>query len=353
MRRIVSAALLLLFAVSCLGAPAVACTSFCLDTKDGPVFGTNLDFFSTGDGLVLVNKRGVSKQGYMVGPAGEVARWTSKYGSLAFSLVGREFAWGGLNEAGLVVTTMAMQQSKLPDPDGRPPVDSGIWVQYQLDNCATVREVILTDSLVRLADDRFPCHFLVCDASGDCATIEFLDGRLVCHTGDDLPVKVLTNSPYAETFSHLERDTLPDVDPGETVRRFVAAAKDLERYAESDSGSAVDYAMRTLTETVVAGHTRWSIVFDIPNREISFRTAASPSRKHVSMKGFDFSCETPVLMLDVNSPAEGNVHELFEEYDRRVNVRIFLDFCNDWDMEITEEEANEFMDFLEGFPCTL
>jgi hypothetical protein len=212
--------------------------------------------------------------------------------------------------------------------------------------------VILTDSLVRLSDRRFPCDFLVCDAGGECATIEFLDGRLVCHTGSDLPVKVLTNSPYAETYSYLERDTLPEVDPGETVRRFVGAAKDVASYDESGSVAAVDYAMRTLTETVVAGHTRWSIVFDIPRREVFFRTAASPSRKNASMEAFDFSCETPIVMLDVNTPAEGNVDKLFKEYDREVNVRIFLDFCNDWDMEITEEEANEFMDFLEGFPCT-
>lgn len=37
-------------------------------------------------------------------------------------------------------------------------------------------------------------HWLVCDSTGQCATVEFLKGKTVYHTGDELPVKALTNS---------------------------------------------------------------------------------------------------------------------------------------------------------------
>ncbi|KPJ59368.1 MAG: hypothetical protein AMJ46_11575 [Latescibacteria bacterium DG_63] len=350
MRIIFSVVFLLVLVFSCPGTLCLACTSFCLDTRDGPVFGANLDF-TIGEGLVFANKRGVSKGGYLASTAGEVAKWTSKYGSLTFNLVGREFAWCGMNEAGLVVSTMWLEQSGLPAPDERPPLVSGFWVQYQLDNCATVQEVVLTDSLVRLAQD--PCHFLVCDAQGDCVTIEFLDGRLVCHAGDSLRVKALTNIPYAEAFPYLERDTLPREDPGASVKRFVGAARDLKSYAEPCSVSAVDYTMHTLTGTVVADHTKWSIVFDIPEREAYFRTAVNPSQRHVSFGGFDFSCETPLMMLDVNSSEQGDVKKFFKEYDRDVNLGVFLNFCEKWGFEISEEDAEEFMVFLESFPCAM
>ena len=39
-----------------------ACTSFCLDTPDGPVFASNLDLFIPGDGIVFVNRRGMGKE---------------------------------------------------------------------------------------------------------------------------------------------------------------------------------------------------------------------------------------------------------------------------------------------------
>jgi len=39
-----------------------ACTSFVMETRDGPIFGANLDLFIPGDGLVLVNHRGVESE---------------------------------------------------------------------------------------------------------------------------------------------------------------------------------------------------------------------------------------------------------------------------------------------------
>ena len=41
-------------------------------------------------------------------------------------------------------------------------------------------------------------HYLVADREGSVATVVFFDGELVARTGDDLPVGVFTNSPYAE-----------------------------------------------------------------------------------------------------------------------------------------------------------
>jgi len=90
-----------------------SCTTFCLDNNDKPIFGKNQDS-SNNDlttlkkrkGLMIVNKRGVSKtamENFKEPGVGQPVSWISKFGSVTFNRVGREFPFGGMNEAGLVV----------------------------------------------------------------------------------------------------------------------------------------------------------------------------------------------------------------------------------------------------------
>ena len=90
------------------------CTTFCLDHGDRPVFGRNYDW-TVEDGLVIINKRGVTKASTL----GRLA-WTSKYGSATFNQYGREFPIGGMNEAGLVVESMVLLETEYPLSDTRP-----------------------------------------------------------------------------------------------------------------------------------------------------------------------------------------------------------------------------------------
>ena len=73
---------------------------------------------------------------------GKTKKWVSKYGSVSFDTAGRGFAWSGMNEAGLVMSTMSLYETELPPADQRPVLDSGNWIQYLLDTCATVEEVL-------------------------------------------------------------------------------------------------------------------------------------------------------------------------------------------------------------------
>ena len=63
-----------------------ACTTFCLDTHDELVVGKNFDWL-TSDGLIIVNKRNVSKTAILPldWTGGELVSWTSKYGSVTFN----------------------------------------------------------------------------------------------------------------------------------------------------------------------------------------------------------------------------------------------------------------------------
>ncbi len=178
------------------------CTSFCLNNGDHCVFGTNMDHGTFQVGQVFVNKRHVLKTAWESSTSGEYARWISQYGSVTFNIIGSQLVWGGMNEAGLMISTMSLMETEGPAPDERLPLTAPFWVQYQLDNASTVEEVIASDALVRVTDAHD--HYLVCDRTGDCAVIELLDGGMFVYSGAMLPTRALTNSTYEDSLAALE-----------------------------------------------------------------------------------------------------------------------------------------------------
>jgi choloylglycine hydrolase len=318
------------------------------------VFGTNLDLFIPGDGLILVNRRGIAKASYRTNPDGERAEYVSKYGSVTFTLTGREFAWGGMNEAGLVISTMELRSGEYPEQDERPAFFDGNWCQYILDTCGSVEEVIATNSSVTVREDQgYPSHYLVADADGGCAAIEYIDGELVVHTGGDMPVDAMANMKYGKAVEAWERGG-PRwwwSNPGQSAERVAACQKRAEEYDAAVDTSAVDYAFGTLIHYVAAPHTRWSIVFDIAKKEIYYRTAQSPAFKHISMGSFDYSCSAPKLMIDVNAQLEGDVDEFFVPYDYQVSLGVFRTFCARYGIDVSEADAREFTGYFEKFEC--
>src|SRR5688572_225451 len=186
MKKLVSLSILL----ACCAQAANSCSTFFIHHNGQMMFGRNYDWVA-GTGLLCTNHRGMSKTGFKV-EDGEQVKWVSKYGSLTFNQYGKEFPTGGMNEKGLVVELMWLDETVYPKKDQRPALNVLQWVQYQLDNAATVAEVIASDKLVRITREGTPLHYLVADAGGNVATIEFLNGRMVTHSGSNLPMPVLT-----------------------------------------------------------------------------------------------------------------------------------------------------------------
>ncbi|UCD77383.1 MAG: hypothetical protein JSW26_18430, partial [Desulfobacterales bacterium] len=120
-----------------------ACTIFSLSRGAEAVYGQNLDWYDPLPGLVVVNPRGIRKtildwdgSWPAAGERGPVA-WVSRYGSVTFTCYGRDFIEGGMNEAGLMVDETNLT-AVYPPEDDRPGVSCTQWMQYQLDNYATV-----------------------------------------------------------------------------------------------------------------------------------------------------------------------------------------------------------------------
>lgn len=331
-----------------------ACTSFCMDTPDGPVFGYNVDLFIPGDGLVFINQRGVAKEGFplQAGTTGEKVKWVSKYGSVTFNVVGREWPNTGMNEAGLVISSMQLLKSEFPQRDERPGLPMGPWTQYVLDTCSTVAEAVKVHEKVRIEDDSPPSHYLIVDAESNCAAIEWIDGKYVCYTGESAPVKAMSNMQYGRALAAFKRGG-PRwwwSNPGQSAERFATAHERSINYDAEKDPDAVTYAFGTLLN-VAAPHTKWSVVYDIAKRQIWYGTVVSKPVKHISFNKLDFACKDPLLMLDVNAAIEGDVEKHFVSYDPDVNFNIFYTFCQRWGVDISEQDAAGTMAHINSFEC--
>jgi choloylglycine hydrolase len=351
MRRLRLFFICCIFIATFLPQTSHACTTFCLDTHDELVVGKNFNWF-TSDALIIVNKRNVSKTAFAPPDwtGGEPFSWTSKYGSVTFNFFGPEFPESGMNEAGLVVSVMTMDLTEYPAPDARPAIAAIQWIQYQLDTAATVEDVIASDAKMRISGLKL-FHFFICDSLGNCASIEFLDGVAVVHqtTQETMPVKVLANSPYSTDLEYRESREIR-VDMPCSAERFCTAAQMLEDYDPETSGPATDYTFTILSNLTGLLPIQWSIAYDVQHRRISFHTFKNRDIRYVDMDSFDFSCQTPVKVLDIQENLSGNVAGNFIDYTYELN-RTLIGKTIPFIIDSPEEVLDAFAHYPETTKC--
>ena len=256
----------------------------------------------------------------------------------------------GMNEAGLVVALMWLDPTVYPPADSRPALRVLEWIQYQLDNYATVAEVLAHANEVRIKGGA-PLHYLIADATGAAATIEYLGGVLVTHTGASLPTANLTNHTYEESVRYLNGTRSMPSGPG-SLERFARTAMLMKTM--SLQKPITDAAFDILANVAQPGWTRWSVVYD-PKGEVSWVTLTSRTRKHLRLSEIDFSCNAPTKMIDVNTPASGEVVALLADYSPAANLDLMVrsyagtSFLRDTPRASIEQEAT----FAESFRCAL
>jgi choloylglycine hydrolase len=336
---------------------ADACTTFCLSKNGEVLFGKNYDW-NISHGMVFVNKRNVKKTA--LGDSGDEKNpvsWISKYGSVTFNQYGRENPSGGINEKGLVIELMWLSDAKYPAVDSRPALGTLEWIQYQLDNSASVEDVIRNSSAVRISSE-IPLHYLVSDKTGNVVSIEFLDGKLVYHTGNTMPAKVLANDTYSSSLAHAEKyknsGGLQELPRSyHSLDRFARAAWMAKNFESAKIDSSVRYAFSILAEVAQSESTQWSIVYDQKNMRVYFRTKDSPKIKSFDVSSFDFSCSTPVKMLDMNLDKEGDTTRSFSDYTRKANRDLIERSFNGtpFTASVPKEARDQYAAYPEQMTC--
>ncbi len=331
------------------------CSTFLLSHDDQHIFGNNYDW-DLGDGLVVVNKRDVAKTA--INYTNPVS-WVSKYGSVTFNQYGREFPTAGMNEAGLTIGLMWLSEAEYPPPDGRPEIDNLQWIQYLLDNFTTVGEVIADDAAVRVAPlSTAAIHYLIADAQGGCAAIEFIGGTRVVFAKNDMPATVLTNSTYAESRAYLSRfkgfgGVLSAPGGNESLERVAKLATMILNYTDRELDDAVNYGFDMLSHVSMGSYTKWSIVYDIHSRCIYFKTAAKRKIKSIALKKLDFSCEKPTKIIDINTGSSGDITKKLVVYTPKKNKKLVRNtFRRTYFLKNTPEElVARLLRMPEGFTC--
>lgn len=269
--------------------------------------------------------RGMERNGE-VGP--NSLKWQSKYGSIIASAYDIS-STDGMNEKGLVANLLWLAESEYTAWDQKKPgLTIAAWVQYVLDNFATVNEavaalekedfVVISDNMPN-QDRMATLHLAISDVTGDNAIFEYIKGKLVIH--HDRSYQVMTNSPIFEQQLALNKyweniggtTMLPGTN--RAADRFVRASYYINAIPQVEDtrisvasvfsvirNVSVPYGISTPNEPNISS-TRWRTVSDQKNMVYYFESTLYPNIFWVDLKNIDFSKNAPVLKLDLVSGA--------------------------------------------------
>jgi len=264
--------------------------------------------------------------------------WVSKYGSVVTS--GYESGSAdGMNEKGLVANLLYLAESEFGNPvASKPNLSIGGWVQYVLDNYATVSEAVdalSKDEFTLIAPvlpngSKSTLHLAVSDVTGDNAIFEYIGGKLVIHHSPEY--QVMTNSPVFDQQLALNEYwknigglvMLPGTNRASD--RFVRASFYIgavtQTSDELESVAAVFSVMRNVSVPLgisIPGQpniasTIWRTVADQKNKVYYFESTKTPNVFWVDMKDIDFSASAPVKKLTMTGGKifAGNTVDQFE-----------------------------------------
>lgn len=304
--------------------PALSCTIFSIYPNNQHWIGRTFDW-SYGHGLVFTNNRNVTKKGLRLLPTDVSGSWTSIFGSVTFNQFGKEFPTGGMNEAGLVVEALELKSSIYPLADSRPSLNELQFIQYLLDNFASVESVERELKNIRLSPVGSKLHYFACDRKS-CMTIEFINGQLVTHRTASLPISSFANNTYEEHLNYA-RDFItfggikPIVmDSKESLDRFVRAsynAKFINKYEDPTQ------TIFSFLSDVGSKNNRWQLIYNQDEKSITFRTTAKISlQRKIKLSQFYFDCQQDSQYFDLDSDSEGPINSEFKKFDPAANYLI-------------------------------
>lgn len=290
-------------------------------TNSFVVTGRNMDWKTEMHSNIWVFPRGMQRNGEA---GANSLTWTAKYGSVitsAFEIASTD----GLNEKGLVANLLWLPETQYPARDeSKPGLAITVWVQYMLDNFATVAEAVgfVDENTFQVVSDVMPdgsrlatLHLSISDATGDCAIFEYVGGKLTVYHSKDY--KVMTNSPtynkqialneYWKAIGGLT--FLPGTN--RPADRFARAAFYIDALPKTDDervaiasvfsvirNASVPYGISTPDMPEIST-TQWRTVSDSKNLIYFFESSLTPNTFWVRLQDVDLSEGASVLKLTV------------------------------------------------------
>jgi choloylglycine hydrolase len=302
---------------------AHACSRVLWTSPDSQVFvGRTQDWTERAGSAFRVYPRGIERVGAV---AQNPHKWTTKYGSLVLSAydIGTH---EGVNEQGLAghALYLAGEEVSFGTRDSRRPgIGVMQWVQYYLDNFATVAEAVEAQKNFAfqveplILPNGFPTlvHLSLSDKSGDSAVIEYIGGKAKVY--HDRRFTVMTNEPtYDKQIENLKQYRTFGGDkplPGERTPtdRFVRAAyyaSGLPKAANPGEGAAYMFSViRNVSVPFGTGDpekpniasTIFRTVMDLTGSRYYFESTYAPNVVWIDFSRIDFSKGTGERELQV------------------------------------------------------
>ena len=158
--------------------PKLGCSTFNARTPGGEyLFGRNFDNYDAQFALVHTRPRHGYESISMV-DLSFVGFDRSPFGR-ALALSAPYLPLDGMNEKGLAVAVLQLHTAATDQNTEKPDITTTSAIRILLDTCATVTEAIECLSRYDMhSSAHAPYHFQLADASGDSATVEYLDDKL-------------------------------------------------------------------------------------------------------------------------------------------------------------------------------
>lgn len=336
----------LIIFLSFSGKASYACSAFSFTKNSVVVMGKSYDW-STNIGVLMTNPKGKKKLAYPTG-VGEPFSWVSKYGSITFNQIAQNLPNGGLNEKGLAIEVLWLNDTEYCSRDNGKTLNELQWVQYQLDNCASVDEVIETNKDLYIVPIFAKLHFYVADKSGNAAVIEYINGEFKVYTKKNLPFKGITNDTYEASANYFKNiANFKNKRHNASVNRFSRVVENIKKYEnESNDSSTVDLAFDVLDKVWVRNWTKWNIVYDLTNLKIHFKTNDYIDIKTVDFNAHDFSENASVKILNINNILKNDVTNKFENFTKDANLALLKNSVR----IIGVPFSDEFVELLASYP---
>ena len=289
--------------------------------KDMVITGRTMDWKEDTRSNIWIFPRGMERNGEV---GKDPMRWKSKYGSVvtsAYDICSTD----GMNEKGLVANLLWLAESSYPQWNGeKPALSIAAWVQYMLDNFATVSEAVseIEKNTFDVVSDMMPdgtrmatLHLSISDATGDNAIFEYIDGKLNIH--HNRSYQVMTNSPVFDQQLALDdywktmggTTFLPGTN--RAADRFVRASFYINAIPKTeDTRTALASVFSVIRNTSVPfgistpdqpniSSTRWRTVSDQKDKVYYFESTLYPNVFWVDFKDVDFSEKASVKKLNL------------------------------------------------------
>ena len=220
----------------------INCTSFQAAKADGDGFwyGRNYDYFKNPT-MVTVSR---PKKGYASIAVSDMSHFGYSLEKLPEKFMARLSCLAavyapvdGMNEKGLCTSIMALPKQAAQQDTPKPNVGTTIIMRLWLDRCATVQEAL---DLLETVDIRHDAsvgsgyHYMVADANGDCAVVEFdkEDGwkTMIVRKDPEANYMLVTNHLLSEKYYTTEPDPAVGNPHSKSWWRYETAGAYLEEH---------------------------------------------------------------------------------------------------------------------------